>query len=743
MTNSTQRKIDTAPLSRDSLEQALKRVLDAGPDALGQQLRYILALCQMTNASSDAEPYQEQPITVTQARIAALTQVANEMDDTQIRNLVKSINQTPNLEVRLRLLTQLALRISSSKNYRSLVRDLWNLTHRLSDPVARTRGLFQLIPLLTLFDDEPAASGALLDVIATAQSINNTEARIRSLVALAPHLPQVLSIRLLTRVLEEVDSLSKDSLRCNAICAISLAVPQEVEKRALTSAKTIADPNEKARALTSLVRHISPEMQSQLHDATLDAISQIESEEDRAEAIIALAPFLESASESTGFPDILTKALSIAIQMTRRQLRARTLVALAPHLTLDLQGEALAAVHSLSSERDRAMLLAELAPTLPPEMLVASLAIAHTMREQDARVHALTILAHYVPEHARRQTFLDALAAASNLPHHYERVTALIALLDILPEDLKEQVYTNALESTRLIDNENARSRALSLLGEYLPPTLLARSLEMAYDLTDLQQCLNALQGIAPYLDETSQPKALEFMLDCARQMPFDYKRARALISISSLLPTALLKDALVIAEGLNDPYDQVSAYTALGQHLPPNQRPETIAKAWGLLKQIDDGYDRASALAAIAPLLPKAARNSIAHVAGNIIGSIIDEYDQASAISILAPILAEHPVDPAMPHLNSHMALQEGIETALSIPQQNLRLQLFTDGISRWLEVGDTQWSYGLWKQVARHLITLPLADTLLCLGALMPLFQALGGRERIQEIARVLGSR
>src|SRR5690606_6406475 len=101
--------------------------------------------------------------------------------------------------------------------------------------------------------------------------------------------------------------------------------------------------------------------------------------------LIAFAPHLEYVTDTEHFPHLLEQALGIAISIKRRHLRARVLVALAPHLTLDLQGEALAAVHSLSSERDRAMLLAQLAPTLPPNMLVASLAVAHSMEEPDAR----------------------------------------------------------------------------------------------------------------------------------------------------------------------------------------------------------------------------------------------------------------------------------------------------------------------------------------------------------------------
>lgn len=736
------RKKSAPSLNRANIEQAFFAALDSGPKAISQQVRYILALSQMTAAEPTNTPYCEKPQTIPQARLAALAQLVESMSPPQKKRLIREVSQITDLETRLQLLIRLALHISP-QHYRALIRDLWSNTHALADPVVKARILFQLVPLLTLLHDEPSAPGALLEVIALAQSIGNTEARIRSLVALAPHLPQAISIRLFNRVLDEVDKIPNDSLRCNAISAISKPLPHEVEERALETAEKINAPSDRARALTALARHIPDDLQPRLRAEALAAIQAIPSEEERAEALMAFAPNLEYASEEGEFPDLLAKALQIAVSMVRRHIRAKVLVGLAPHLTLDLQGEALAAVHTLSNERDRAMLLAELAPTLPPEMLVASLAIAHTMRQQDARVHALTVLAHYVPPHARDQTLLDALAAASNLPHHYERVTALIALIDILPDQLRTQAYTNALETTRLIDNENARARALSQLGQHLPPHLLKRALESAYEISDLQQRLSALTGLVPYAEGEDKEQALGHLLESARALPFEYKRARALVSAAPLLSPALLQEAVAIADNLEDPYDRITAYIAIVQHLPPEERPDIVARAWALTNEVDDGYDQASALAAIAPFVPEALQGDLARMAGMIIGGIMDEYDQASAITILAPMLADSEVGPGTPMLDAYHALEDGLETAINIPQQSLRAQLLQDGVNRWVELADRNQQYALWRQVAKRLATLPLADVLLCLGILFPVIELMAGEESLQDIAHILGSR
>jgi hypothetical protein len=734
----------TAPLGRNAIEQALHNALETGPNAIGQQVRYILALSQMAGEQPVSRPYPEKSFNVALARMTALTHIAESLTEAQVRALVKEARQIGDVALRIQLLTRLAVRIPP-QNYRSLVRDLWNNARNLPDPVVRARTLFQLAPLLTLDHDEPAASAALLEAIAIAQNITSTEARIRSLMALAPHLPPTMCARLLQRVLDDVDALNNDNLKANAISALVDPLPQEIQLRALETADSIHTPTERARALTALARHLPQELQPRLRAKTLDAISSILSEEERAEALIAFSPNLEYAGDKSEFPALLARALAIAIAMTRRHIRAKVLVALAPHLTLDLQGEALAAVHSLSNERDRAMLLAELAPNLPPEMLVASLAIAHTMREQDSRVHALTILAHHVPQtqNARGQTMLDALAAASNLPHHFERINALIDLLDILPDQLREQAYTNALETTRLIENENARARALSRLGQFLPQNLLGRALDAAYKLKDFQQRLNALNGIVPYLGDEQRREALHHMLESARQMPLDYKRARALVSIAPLLTPELVEEALVIVDGLEDPYDRVNAYIALAQKLPPDHRPTIVLKAWQLIKEIEDGYDRASALAAIAPFLPPAARKDIAQAAGMVIGSIMDEYDQASAITILASLLADTESVPISTLPDYYLAIKEGIDAALNTPQQALRVQLLNEGAILWREIVDSEQRYRLWYETSLRLTRLPLADTLLCLGVLMPVIRTMAGDEGVYDIARILGVR
>lgn len=737
------RKKQTGPLGRTQLTQSLINTLEAGPAEVLQQIRFMLALSQVTAAAPVPVPVTAPPYSVAEARLVALVELRHTLGNTQITQLFRDVDGIDNVGLRLRLLLLLTPHLPVEQRTRT-IQDIWGQINQLADdPGLRGELLLQMFPLLDQgLDESTQVAVELSNTVKLAQNIDNAEARVRGLVALAVELPPTMKISLFNHILDEIDATQNDSLRANAINAMTDRLPVEVEARMLKSVRNIVTPHERIRALTALARTISVHNQRVVREEAIKALAQIRNEDDRAEALINFAPHLESASEADGFPQLLEQALGIAVTLSRRHIRAQALVALSPHLTLDLQGEALAAVHSLSNERDRAILLAELAPTLPPNMLVASLAVAHTMREQDARVHALTILAHYAPEHARSQTVLDALAAASNLPHHYERVTALVNLADVLPEQLLDQAFTNALETTRLIDNASARARALSLLGQHLPPHLLDRALEAAYRIGDVQMRINALTGIVPRVPVDERGPALQAMLDSAAEMTIGYKRSRALVSIAPHLTPALIRDALTIADSLDDAFDRVSAYIALVQNMPPADRPTIVEAAWKLLLKIEDGYDRSSALAAMASLLPHEMNDLLARTAANVIRAIDDEYDQASAITILASVLAQGEVLTAETRLDRVGVLRAVIQAALATPQQARRVTLMQDACKVWTRCDDEP-RYALWQEFAPDIARLPLADTLYMLGVLYPVIKTFVPVNDLKNIAYILGLR
>jgi len=732
----------TGTLGRSQLEQSLHHALDMGKDHIREQVRYLLALSQMVPAPNPIKSYARPQLSVKSARLLTLVEMAPELNEQQREALITEIKDIKDIAIRLPLLANLVLHLSAS-TYRTIIVEIWNAINEIQDPVIRAETLFEVAPFMTLANDEPAAPSALLKIVSKAQSIKNAEARIRSLTALAPRLPYVMAMRIYHRILDDIRTIPNPTLQAKAIVSLSAHLPQDLTDKALRVVQRIANPTERVRASTALIRVVSKDMRPHLRKQVLETMEHIESEEERADALVAFAPSLEWLDTDDTLPKVIESSLAIAITISRKQVRARALVALAPYLTSDLQGEALAIVHSLQNERERAVLLAQLAPNLPPELLVASLAVAHTMREQDARVNALTVLAHHVPDNARSQTLLDALAASSNLPHHFERVGALVNLFDILPDHLLDQALTNALETTRLIDNENARARALNLLGEHLPEKLLLRAMQVVLEIQNPQQRLNALMGIIGNLPIDKRREAMFEMLGCAKQMPLEYKRARALVSIATHLTTDMMDEVEELADSLDDPFDQLSVYIAIVQNIARESRVNIIRKAWSLIREIDDGYDRASAISALATFLPDSAQADIAEQVLAAISIVEDEYDRASAISLLAPILEDTDNDSVANLPDSYTAVQRGIEIVMSLPVQSIRGELLRRAINLWVGSDDKERSYALWQSLVTRLAHLPLPDAVRCLGALLPLIKEFAGEEGVHEVAHILGVR
>ncbi len=725
-------------IGRDYLEKALQN----GASALPRQIRYILMLSQVFGGDPATAPYPETPLDVHHARLSLLAQLSETLEDTQLRGLLRDVQQIGDATVRLPLLAMLAHYLTASR-LRSTVRDIWRQSEAIVDPVTRTRTLYALALLLKQLDDDPLQQSVMQQVLAHAERISRTEARLRSLVALVAHLPDDLAACTCQQILHTLRESNSDAICSKILVALVPHLPPKFDDDALQIATAIENPAELARTLTGLARHMRPAMLPRVREVAVDAIHAIESEDDRADALIEFAPHLEHATVADAeFPQVLEKALRMTIHITRRETRARMLVALAPYLPPDLKSEALAAVHALGREQDRADLLAQLAPHLPEDMLLASLNVAHAMRQNDARVHALTALAPHLPLHALPQTLHDALAAASNLSHLYERVQALLHLTRILPADLTQQAVSNALDAACRIDNENARARALSALGSALPPPLLSKALAIAQTIHDPEKRLNAYHGLVAYLPPDDQAAATQNMMDASRQLLLAYKRARALVGIVTHVSGERLQEIQVLADKLDDPIDQLNVYIALIDRITDaDQRADLVRRAWSRFLRIDDGYDRASSLAALAPHLPDERRSQLPQMILSLIESVSEGYDKATVIALLVKLLAEIDPAPAVVLPDSLTALEEALEAALRIPQQQTRADLVHEGALLWVEyTSDTGRTYALWQRLARHLATLPLPDVLLCLGSLLPILTQIAPDESLRVILRLM---
>ena len=717
----------------------LQRALETGQDAFYFQLRYLLMVCQVVNVRP-VPPEAPSQLHVNDTRLETLVRISAQLPPQQRDKLFHLIEAMPNEGLRLSLLAR-AIRDLPDEDAQHFAQVVWEGIEHIEDPYLRSGALLDIVAFVHDAQGGSSAPNALLRMVRIAQSLKNTEARMRGMISIAPHMAPQQGTDLLKAILNELARSHNDTLTTKSISTLAPALPIQLMEATILLCKTIKLPLERARALTALTPHVLNEFRTQVREDALNAIELVESEDERAEALVALAPYMESASKHE-YPRALEQALAIAINMQRRPLRARMLVSLAPHLTADLQVEAIAAVNSLTNERERATLLTQLAPTLPDTMIVASLAIAYTMREQDSRVLALTALASYAPDQVRSQTLLDALASASNLSNHFERVRVLVGLLDLLNPAMRDQTMTNALESARMIENESARARAINLLGAHLNEALLTRALFVARELTNADHRLSALLGLTPYLPPALHSEAIRDMQACVVATNMDYKRARALASIAALVTAEDVAILDTMAVSLSDPIDRVNVCLALITHLPPKQRPPLVRKAWILLANAEAGYDKASAIVTLAPHVASEDHEALLRLIVPTIEAIEDDYDKASAMVILAPLLVGEQSEDAN-NLNRWDVLANAMEAALQVPYPGQRVALIERAAALWVQESAPERAYLAWAELAQQMTVLPLPQAVQVIGALLPLLVDFGGAQAVTEVAQLLGIR
>ena len=738
----------TQSLNTDDLRSRFKDATAKAPvgetSDLVMQMRYVLAVSQ-TNPPLEEPAHRSEWLDESAAQLMVLAQTAGTFPPTFVQQIMRKIEQVDDLSLQLNLKSRLFSQLPPDMRQK-LVVSVWDqvVQHPSIDPAVHASVLFCLFKYMGEKKDQQ--SETLQTIMHIINDFQSMEARLRSLIAMSQHVPADMQMTVQRSVLTLLDNTSDDSICASSITSLSESLLPELVNPTLERALSIRALDERVRALSALAAVVPHEQLRDVQDTALSAIEGIAKEESRLEALTVFLPHLDYAQDADTFPEVLERALSVAVSMTRRSLRARALVVLAPHLPVELQGEALADVHSLPKERDRATLLAELANNLPPKMLVASLAVAHTMQDQDARVHALSALARHVPEQARQQTIKDARDAAVQLPRVFERIAATVDLIDILPDDLRRQSLVLLVNLTADIPNENTRTRALGMIVDHLPDDLLEQASEIAYAIESPQRCLTALLSIVEYMPADRQTTILEDMLALTQDVRHEYEQSRALRNLAPLLPPPLISTALDIAANIDDPYDQLSAIIPLAQSMSDSERPALVRQAWKLVHHIESGYDRASALAAVAPLLPPAAEADLTRAISSAIASITDEYDQASAIILLAPILADTTNIPATQPADRPQILQQGIQLALKALHQRDRIDLLNNAIILWVEhitPDDRPVHDMLWSTLMVSIAGLPLADAILCMGALLPLVEHLGGEKNVQEWRQAMGLR
>ena len=438
--------------------------------------------------------------------------------------------------------------------------------------------------------------------LSAARSISQAPARVSSLAALAPHLPISQRAAVLAEAAATAQAIGDSASRCHTLLEITSSVPREERplllREAIAAATTIRDGNAPAWALATMGSELLPDQVQHLRTIAYAAVTAINDESLRANALIGLikvAPQLPPALNATVVEQALDSIAAIPDVIWNRSVvvagspgfeRGSALERLAGHLTPDLLPRAVSIALTVKDDGARMRALLSLAPYLEPvqlrKVLTAVLSVSGEFDFEFPR--NLASLVPYLPA----DLLADALTATVGIPSEYVRATALAGLAAHLPAALLDK----AIEVAMATDNEYARAQALGALASRTPPKRKQKLLDSAFDaataIDNKYAMAEALIGMMPNLTPRQRQTAIGHGLAAAHAVEDRYMRTNVLIELAGHLPpsqrTTVLRSAVQIARGLSD-----GAYArALADIAPSLSLMDDYEEALALIARLD-----------------------------------------------------------------------------------------------------------------------------------------------------------
>ncbi|MGV9382340.1 hypothetical protein ACWDRB_41465 [Nonomuraea sp. NPDC003707] len=322
-------------------------------------------------------------------------------------------------------------------------------------------------------------------------------------------------------------------------------------------------------------------------------------------------------------PELLGRAVALAVVLPLDHRRDQALAALAPHLPPALARAALPAAMELADVRDRARVLSELIPRLPdqdrPETLTAlRAAVAAIDPQAEARLWRWGELLALLPAAKR-------LAALADLPtDSWDRAELLMHAAERVPVRERAPLSAAALTAARDIADPLVRARVLIQLAELLP----------------LEEQAAALAEARTASREITEPPYGAWVLtEMLEPLPAHQRHAvlAEALTITRSLP------AYDVDDGRRDWDDRARLLMEISTWLSPDEAEEVLAEALDLIRAVDDEDQRFHGLLAIAELLTGRRRHAAMAEALDLrLGDVDYENYFHGQLARMAPLLPE-----------------------------------------------------------------------------------------------------
>lgn len=390
--------------------------------------------------------------------------------------------------------------------------------------------------------------------------------------------------------------------------------------RAVTHARRLPSPAARVLALTALAPHLPPGERAEVLESALTAASVVSAGYVRADLLTRVAALLPADRRAP----VLVEALDVTLALAGELQRAEQLRDLAPYLSGEQCGVALANTDAMVRPRARAVALTALAPHLPPGARSAALARALTaaamISGERHRAHALASLARYVPS--------QAVAVAEKITDDQHRASALRAIASHLPASRRQEIagavvaqsdVDSALDRALAVGSEQSRCELLTALAPRLSPRqrrlalteALAAALTISSNYTHIAVLVNAPDPPAEPDADATTARHDRGWLEVAAADRLTEALATALVTATVTMstgptptrvrPADTLADVLAVA----DVHLRVRRLARLAPFLPPHERVAAMARQLAELTAAPDDDARARSLATVVSHLP------------------------------------------------------------------------------------------------------------------------------------------
>ncbi|MBL8096515.1 MAG: ATP-binding protein, partial [Anaerolineales bacterium] len=559
-----------------------------------------------------------------------------------------------------------------------------NLTPELALALVETQtwSLSKVLAHISCMTDDPrrsdslAALGPVLvepwwgEAIRIANAISDRGLRTRTLITLAPRLPERWRIEALSDLIPAQPAVEQDWQQAELLATLAPILPADLHGAAVAAAGGLYHNLSRFAALTALAPTLDEAPKARALAQSLEEAALIGIPARRVQALVELAPHvtpeqrhhaLTEALETIGreaLPairaDLLVRygaelvseqpqgVLDLILAIPESSQRLRVLAVLLPTFSKSDQILALGAAIPLDEDEASCQGIVALSAVLPSNLWTVALERAIAIRVPEARARALTSLSLVLTDPDRQSAIAEALASIAQVSDDDLKAAQLRALVPLLKEPQRAAAWTLA-GSLR-----QPAQRAL-ILGELAAGTeggqrsiRLKDALTAAHDIIDPAGRLGVLSiwaaALAPQEQDPAQAAALK-ALKAIEQLDV---RATAALDLAEWLSPSRCRDLAEELLSLPAEVDAAPRLTGLLPHLAIEDRGLVAEAAVAAVCRLPDSLARVEGVIGLAPWLVGDHRQTILEATLQEASNHPDATVRADLLLALAPLLSE-----------------------------------------------------------------------------------------------------